>query len=179
MVFVYLLIVVLSLTTAKSFRSWVAYRLGDPTPKNLGRLTINPAAHIDFFSTVLSPFLLLILTSGLLTIGFAKPLSLSPYRFKNPRKGMRLVSLSEPLINLTIALVFLIFLKTGFPFLSDMMIFIAWTNFILAMFNLIPVPPLEGANLLASFLPKKSANEFLKARSFGFVLILFLFLTGV
>jgi len=168
---------------------YIAYRMGDPTAKNMGRLTLNPIAHIDIFGTILLPLLLLLLGSNIV-FGYAKPVPINPSYFSDFRKGMRNTSLAGIVTNLLIAfglgtLFGLFFWATRASmsplvvFLSEIFIFAIYINIFLAVFNLIPIPPLDGSKVLASFLPNEAMHKFLSLGRFGFIFIfIILFLGG-
>ena len=157
----------------------VAYYLGDSTAKNAGRLSMNPLAHIDLFGTVILPFLLFLM--GLPVFGWAKPVPINPYNLKNQKWGSLKVAIAGPSANLLIGLIFSLFVR--FYSLSDkMFIFftiIAIYNFALAIFNLIPIPPLDGHHILFSFLSDRFFKFKFILRQYGFmILIFFLFFFG-
>lgn len=178
---------------------YIAYKSGDNTAKSLGRLTLNPIAHIDLFGSILLPLLLILFRSGIV-FGYAKPVPINPGYFRNYRKGLRYTSLAGPVTNLIIAFVvglvyglfFYIFFKlTNGMLMSDTFGFNAFNlisqvfqgaiyiNIFLAILNFIPIPPLDGSKILASFLPDEAMFKFLSLGRFGFIFIfIFLFLGG-
>jgi Zn-dependent protease len=136
---------------------YAAYLLGDNTAKDAGRLTLNPIAHIDFIGTIIVPLIMLITTHS--AFGWAKPVPFNPYNLKYPRFGPAIVAIAGPLSNLIVVIVSLIVFKLLVPFFdvetSLLMHFIkalAFLNSILLIFNLIPIPPLDGSKVLFSFL---------------------------
>ncbi len=177
----------------------IAYRSGDPTAKNHGRLTLNPMAHIDLFGSILLPLLLLLLNSGII-FGYAKPVPINPGYFKNYRKGMRYTSLAGPVANLILAVVvglvygiffYLIIKLSGgfqdsssigfksFNIFNEFFRNTIYINIFLAIFNFIPIPPLDGSKILASFLPNNAMHRFLSFGRYGFFFIfIFIFLLG-
>jgi len=177
----------------------IAYRMGDPTAKNYGRLTLNPKAHIDLFGSILLPLLLLLLNSGII-FGYAKPVPINPRYFKNYRKGMRYTSLAGPVANLILAFVsgliygifFYLTIKISggvmdngsigsntFIIVNQLFQNTIYINIFLAIFNFIPIPPLDGSKILASFLPDNAMHRFLSFGRYGFFFIfIFLFLMG-
>ena len=154
-----------------------AHRLGDPTPKEAGRLTFNPLAHIDIFGTALLPVLLEKVIG--VPFGYAKPVPINPAYFKNPRRGIMIVGAAGPLANLAAAAA-LGLLTKALP-ASSVTTAIAWVvvaNVILAVFNLVPIPPLDGSKVVAALLPAKISHDYLRLQIYGIILILALALTG-
>ena len=174
------LIVILFLSIAfhECAHGWVAYKLGDPTPKYSGRLTLNPIAHIDPFGTIILPLLLLLASKGTFAIGYAKPVPINTYHFKNPKKDIRWVGAAGPMANFSIALFLTIILKTRITPFSDVLLAGIFINLILSLFNLIPIPPLDGSKILASLLPNHIVKNYLKLEPYGFIIILGLVMTG-
>jgi Zn-dependent protease len=162
---------------------WMALKLGDPTARDQGRLTLNPIPHIDLFGSIVIP-LLSLAAAGSVFIAWAKPVPVNPANFSNPRRDDVLVSAVGPITNLvisfgcTVAVIVLVLLGrtmlTGdqplleevFDFLKRMFYGGIFLNIVLAVFNLIPVPPLDGSHLLAAVLPASLAARF---RSIGFL----------
>lgn len=148
--------------------------LGDPTPGQYGRLTLNPMAHLDPIGT------LMLLVAR---FGWAKPVPVNPYYFKgNRRRGMLLVSVAGPLMNLVLAYLAAVGLRIiwGKNFLlQNFFQELLWINIALAVFNLIPVPPLDGSKILANLLPRKYEGFFIQMESYGTILLLLLLVTGV
>ncbi|MDD5622054.1 MAG: site-2 protease family protein [Actinomycetota bacterium] len=178
---------------------YIAYRSGDPTARNMGRLTLNPIAHIDLFGSVLLPLLLILINSGIV-FGYAKPVPINPSYFRNYRKGIRYTSIAGPVANLIFAfliglifgLFFFIYIKISngitvsdtlgyktFDLVSEIFRNTIYINIFLAIFNFIPIPPLDGSKILASFLPGEAMFRFLNLGRFGIIFIfIFLFLGG-
>jgi len=178
MVVFLVLIVFLSITFHEYAHGWVANRLGDPTAANLGRLTLNPLAHIDPFGTVIMPILLLILSKGTFAFGYAKPVPINPAYFKNPKQGRGLVSAAGPLTNLSIALVLTVILKIGGPALAEALAWGIVINLVLAILNLMPIPPLDGSGIIASLLPNNLAAKYLKVAPYGMFIVIALIMSG-
>ncbi|MBA4386840.1 MAG: site-2 protease family protein [Verrucomicrobia bacterium] len=160
---------------------YVAYRLGDDTAREHERITLNPLPHIDIFGTIILP-LILSMTPGGVVLGWAKPVPVNPIYFRNPKQGMMWVSLAGPASNLGLAILAGMLLR----FLSDMgqapkelLETLCLMNIGLAVFNLVPIPPLDGSKVLAAFLPTEAAIKFLQIESFGFIIIYALLFIGL
>lgn len=178
---VYLIIgFLVAITVHEASHAWMADRLGDPTARAMGRLTLNPLAHLDIYGTVIIPLLLIFLGSPIV-VGWAKPVEYDPYNLANPKRDAALISLAGPASNLIIAALSAIFLRlTLSPFssaiaLSGLFYALILVNVGLAIFNLIPVHPLDGGKILIGLLPKKEAYELdIFMRRYGLILLLFL-----
>lgn len=161
----------------------VAFKLGDETAKNEGRLTLNPLVHIDFFGSIFLP-ILLILTNSPVIFGWAKPVPYNPNNLKNPKKGAALIGIAGPLSNIILAVIFGILLKiisgigisiSLFPLVMFFQIII-FINLLLAVFNLVPIPPLDGSKLLFAVLPQKCRKlQFFLERYGMAILLAFIF----
>jgi Zn-dependent protease len=157
----------------------VALYLGDPTAKNEGRLSLNPLRHIDFFGTILLPLLLLVATMGRGPIfGWAKPVPVNPFNFRDQKWGTLKASIAGPSMNFFIALIFSLAVRFV-PLPQNFLIFfsiIAVYNFAWGLFNLVPIPPLDGSHILFTFLSDRFSGfkTFLRQYSI-FILIFFLF----
>jgi Zn-dependent protease len=181
-----LLFVVLipSLSFHEAAHAWTADRLGDPTARRLGRLTLNPLAHIDWIGTVLFP--LIAIYSGLPLLGWAKPVPVSWENLRSPRRDFAIVAIAGPISNLILAVGAAIVLNTlvamgsGTPSVGIMLVAQAVSlNVLLAVFNMIPVPPLDGGNVLAGLLPEQAARVIDRLRPYGFLILYALIFTGL
>jgi len=159
---------------------YTALRHGDPTAKIMGRLTLNPVPHIDPIGSILLPVLLFFSGSGIL-FGWAKPVPVNPLNFRNYRRGEIAVSASGPLSNLALAAIFALVLRleVGGMGLATLAFYGVRINLFLALFNLIPIPPLDGSHILAMLLPPDLLRLYRYLDPVGFILILILFYTGV
>lgn len=153
-----------------------AYRLGDPTAKEEGRLSLNPLRHIHPFWTVVLPAVLYFTTQGKLVFGMAKPVPVNFSRLRSPRRDSVLVALAGPGVNLVLAgILSLIWAKTG----SEFALYGAYLNLGLGVFNLLPIPPLDGSRIAAAFMPNRAAYFYLSVQKFGFLIVIALYLSGV
>jgi Zn-dependent protease len=163
----------------------VASLLGDPTARDARRLTLNPLAHIDPFGTVLLPLGLAVVRFALGVavpiVGYAKPVPVNPIYFRHPYQGMMLVALAGPMTNLLLAGVGtgLWYALGATELLSTFVLYFVVMNVLLAVFNLIPVPPLDGSRVLLYLLPEGGKRVLLLLEPFGFVIIFLLLYAGV
>lgn len=163
-IFLYL-VIVFSAVFHEYAHAWVANYLGDSTAKYAGRLTLNPLKHVDLIGTVILPLMLLFFAGGF--IGWAKPVPYNPYNLKDQKYGTAKVAMAGPAANLLIALVFGLFIRFA-PLAGSLHIAFSWilfVNIFLALFNLIPIPPLDGSKLLMTFFPRAKIIRVLE-RSF-------------
>lgn len=155
---------------------WVAYKLGDKTAKNAGRLTFNPLAHLSPLGT------LMIFLFG---IGYANPVPVNPRYFKNVKGGMALTALAGPASNLIMGAIavwgyYIIPTTNTFTYaLSYFFYFAAYVNVTLAVFNLIPIPPLDGSKILAVVLPNSAYNKYMMYERYVMIVVMILLFTGV
>lgn len=176
------LLLVLSLSFHEAAHAWAADRLGDPTARLLGRLTLNPLKHIDWIGTVLFP--LLAMVYGLPLIGWAKPVPVSWANLRSPRRDFAAVALAGPASNLLLAATGFVLLWAAFtampiPLVRELVGFVS-LNCLLAAFNMLPIPPLDGGNVLAGLVPEPVARLIDVVRPYGFILVyLLLFFTPV
>ncbi|MFP4081772.1 MAG: site-2 protease family protein [Candidatus Aminicenantes bacterium] len=199
-----LFVLLFAITIHEAAHGWAAFKMGDPTAYSLGRITLNPLAHIDPFGTILLPLILVVV--GAPPFGWAKPVPVNPLNLRNPRRDNLWISAAGPLSNLTTAafamagIVFLkiissdvsYFLKSfllgrgtlprGFHPLEGLALILFFgvlINTYLALFNLIPVPPLDGSGVLMGFLSEEAAEKYDRIRPFGFLIVLALIYLGL
>jgi Zn-dependent protease len=176
-------ILVLSLSFHEAAHAWAADRLGDPTARTLGRLTLNPLAHIDWIGTVLFP--LIAIYSNFPLIGWAKPVPVNMRQLKSPRRDFAIVAAAGPASNVVLAIAFTLLYAVlggdlGIPSQMAQLIYLGVSlNVLLAVFNLLPVPPLDGGNVLAGLLPESLAQVIDQLRPWGFLILYALLFTGV
>lgn len=160
----------------------VANLLGDPTAKYAGRLSLNPIKHLDPFGSVLLPLLLLLLTAGRGPIfGWAKPVPINPYNFRNQKWDSAKVAIAGPGSNILVALIFGLLIRF-FPLPPTLLVFfslITILNLLLALFNLIPIPPLDGSHILFTFLPERFSNLKFFLQQYGLFILLFFIFFGL
>jgi Zn-dependent protease len=184
MIIISLIILIFSAILHEIAHGYVADRLGDPTARLLGRLTLDPRPHIDPMMSIAVPLLLFIAGSPVL-FGGAKPVPVDPFNLKEGRKDIALVSLAGPMTNLIIAIVFSVLCHTLFPglslfgimresFLGQVLATIVQINLSLAIFNLLPIPPLDGSKLFAMLLPERDARTYLSIGDMGTFILFFL-----
>ncbi len=174
---------------------WVADKLGDHTARSLGRLTLNPLSHIDLFGTIIMPLLLFVATSGKMVFGYAKPVPINPANFKNPKKDMALTALAGPGVNMVMAVSFAVLLRGIMPFFEELVPRQLWEwvalpiaymlgygiliNVVLAVLNLIPIPPLDGSRVVYWLLPDRYAAVYYRLEPFGTIILLAAIMFGV
>ena len=178
--------VLFAITLHEAAHGWVASKLGDPTARQLGRITMNPIKHIDPIGTIVVP-LVLVTLSGFI-IGWAKPVPVDPRHFKQPLLDMALVALAGPVSNFIMACCWalMITLSTGVLADTSMAIHLAQMgqagmiiNIILMVLNMLPIPPLDGGRVLAGVLPTNVALSYMRIEPYGMWIILALLMTGI
>lgn len=183
---VWIVPVLFAITLHEASHGWVANKLGDPTAKQLGRITANPIRHIDPVGTVVVPLLLLFFTGFVL--GWAKPVPIDPRHFKQPLLDMAVVAVAGPLSNFAMAAGWALVYSFGqsgavdggtAAFLMSMGKAGILINVILLVVNLLPIPPLDGGRVLAGVLPKSMAVPYMRIEPFGMWILLALLFTGV
>lgn len=172
--------VLIAITFHEAAHAYAAWKLGDDTAHRLGRVSFNPFRHMDLFGTVLLPALLL-LTRAPFLFGWARPVPVAYRRLRRPRRDMMLVALAGPASNLALALVSALLMRV-----AGLLPEVAWVtamlqrsvliNLVLAIFNMIPIPPLDGGRILVGLLPPSLARHLARLERYGLVLIIALFL---
>ena len=187
-VFIAFIVLLFSLTVHEMAHAWTADRLGDPTARLLGRVSLNPLVHADPIGTILFPLLALI--GGVPLIGWAKPVPVNVARLRRHRRDYVFVAAAGPVSNLALAVVAALVLRLlpvspmtlGEPNISapiaSLLSRALQINVLLAVFNMIPIPPLDGGNVVGGLLPRRLAHGFDAVRPYGFMLLYALMLTG-
>ena len=183
---VWILPVIFAITVHEVAHGWVAKKYGDNTAFALGRLTLNPIKHIDLFGTIILPGLLLMTGTGFI-FGWAKPVPVDPRNFKNPLRDMAIVALAGPVANLLMALAWALITRLGvtigagaeaiaLPLIYSGVAGIS-INLVLALINLLPIPPLDGSRILTGILPSYWAWQYNRLERYGFIILLLLLYT--
>ncbi len=169
----FLFIIIPSAIFHEYAHGWMADRLGDPTARYAGRLTLNPMAHIDKVGTIFMPLILFLLTKGTFLFAYAKPVPFNPYNLKDQRWGPVWVAIAGPSANLLLALVFGILVRVlPFGTITELLSIIVYANVLLAVFNLVPIPPLDGSKLLYALIPDSMAHIKMTLERYGFIILL-------
>lgn len=170
-----IIILVFSAIIHEYMHGFMADRLGDSTAKDMGRLTLNPIPHIDILGSIILPLLMVFSGTGVV-FGWAKPVPFNPYRLRDQKYGPAKVAIAGPLGNLILAVMFALVLRF-FPgldiTLASFLGLIVYINLMLMIFNLLPIPPLDGSKVLAAFLPPKWQLKFFEIERYGLLLVLF------
>ncbi len=173
-----LVVLLFSVILHEISHGYMAYLLGDNTAKDSGRLTLNPLSHLDPMGSFIFPLLMFFLTQGSFVVGWAKPVPFNPNNLRKPKRDIGLVGIAGPLINLVIALIFSLLLRfiNFFNFtltpINEFFGIIIYLNILLAVFNLVPIPPLDGSRVLYSFLPQKWEKHYWMLERYGMILIM-------
>lgn len=179
-----LIVLLFSVIIHEISHGFVAYMLGDTTAKDFGRLTLNPLKHIDLFGSIILPLTLFIIQSPVM-FGWAKPVPFDPRNLKNPKRDSGLIGLAGPASNYSVAIVFAIILKLAVVFglssggaLAVFLNIIILVNIVLATFNLVPLPPLDGSRILFAILPRGTEKFQMLLDRYGFFILLFFIFFG-
>ena len=183
-------VVLFAISIHESSHAWMADKFGDPTARNQGRITLNPIAHIDPIGTILFPLLLAIV--GAPVFGWAKPVMVNPYNLRDPRRANIFISAAGPLSNLIVAAggitLFVILRNLGvfagsaqgsLRILAIIFLYLIIINIFLAIFNLIPIPPLDGSGILEGLLKGEALYNYQKIKPYGFIILILIIYAGV
>ncbi len=174
-----LAILLMSVVIHEFAHGWMAFRLGDVTAKNYGRLTLNPIKHLDIWGSLVVPFMIFVFSGGSAIFGWAKPVPFNPNNLRDQKYGIAKVAAAGPSANLLIALIFglilrfnqsELFISSGMAQIFSLTVFL---NILLAIFNLIPLPPLDGSKILFTFLPDSLRDIRMFLEQYGMFIILF------
>lgn len=185
-IIIWIIPLVFAITVHETAHGWMARKFGDHTAANLGRLTLNPLPHIDWLGTIVIPGILLITGTGFI-FGWAKPVPVEARNFKNPRQAMAYVGLAGPGANLLMAVGWALLARIGILINMEFITlpFVYWgmagisINLVLALINLIPIPPLDGSRVLSGLLPPYWAWQYNRLEPYGFFILLILLYTKV
>ena len=180
-----IIVLIFSVVIHEVSHGYVAEELGDSTARDMGRLTLNPLKHIDPFGSIILPLLMSLIPGGII-LGWAKPVPYNPFNLKDPKKGGALIAAAGPASNLVVAFIFSIFYRLfmyvpnvggALITLEPLFASIVMLNIMLAIFNLVPIPPLDGSKILFALIPRKFGyvTEIFERYGF-FILIIFIFL---
>jgi Zn-dependent protease len=183
-ILVLMVVLIGSLSVHEAAHAWAANQLGDPTARRLGRLTLNPVAHVDLIGTVVFP--LVAISTGLPLIGWAKPVPVDFRHLRSPRADFAAIAAAGPASNVALAVLggaVYVAMDGQSAFMDGSLVagalrYFVLLNVLLAVFNLIPIPPLDGGNVLMGILPASSAALVDRVRPFGFLLLYALMLSG-
>ncbi len=184
-IFLVTLLVVLffSIIIHEFSHGYVALLCGDDTAKMMGRLTLNPLPHIDPMGTIFLPIFMLLISGGKFAFGWAKPVPINPYNFRDYKKGILLTGAAGPVSNILlaffIAFLFRVFNVSPRSAFGLLLSYACLLNLLLAIFNLIPIPPLDGSRILSGLLPSHLDASYRRLEPFGIFIVMFLFISGL
>ncbi len=162
---------------------YAALLCGDDTAKIMGRLTLNPLPHIDPMGTIFLPIFMLLISGGRFAFGWAKPVPINPYNFRDYKKGIFFTGVAGPLSNIIlaffIAFLFRIFNLSPRSAFGLLLTYGCLINLLLAIFNLIPIPPLDGSRVVSALLPPRLEASYRRLEPFGIFIVMFLFISGL
>ena len=173
------LVILFAISIHEAAHAWMADRCGDPTARLQGRVTLNPIPHIDPFGTIIFP-LILVLIKAPFIFGWAKPVMVNPYNLRDPRRDGMLISAAGPLSNIITGIiaigVYILFFNMGIfvslPILTYLVYFLIMISFILAIFNLLPVPPLDGSGIMEGILKGEAFETYQRIKPYGFIILI-------
>lgn len=188
-----IVVILFAITVHEASHGWAAYKLGDPTAYHMGRITLNPIPHIDPIGTILLPLILIIM--GAPPFGWAKPVPVNPLNLKDPRKDNLIISIAGPASNFSVAFIAFIILKIVLNLIPSLnyggglakvlspiiqiLFMTILLNVILAVFNLIPIPPLDGSGVVMGLISEEAAQKYEQIRPYGFFILILLIMTGL
>ena len=183
-------VVLFAISIHESAHAWMADKFGDPTAKNQGRITLNPIAHIDLIGTIIFPLLLAL--AGAPVFGWAKPVMVNPYNLRDPRRANIFISAAGPgsnVISAFVGIILFLLLKnmgvfkgsvgSGIEILLYIFFYFIIINIYLAIFNLIPIPPLDGSGIIEGVLKGEALYNYQKIKPYGFIILLLIIYAGV
>jgi Zn-dependent protease len=180
-------VIIFSAIIHEYMHGWMADRLGDPTAKHAGRLTLNPLAHIDLFGSIILPLILIFSSNGGFFFGYAKPVPYNPYNLRDKKYGPAKVAVAGPLANLITAVFFGILIRIlalnpgiipSSPTIIQLLAVVVYINLLLMIFNLIPIPPLDGSKVISPLLPYSWQMRMAAMESYGIIIVLVFVMLG-
>lgn len=181
-----LIVVLFSIILHECAHGLAAERLGDPTARQAGRITLNPIPHLDPIGSILLPGIMLMISlmgGQAILFGWAKPVPINPYNLNNPKRDMMWIGLAGPATNFAVALVLALLARllpiSTNPLGANILFYGVAINLLLGFFNLIPIPPLDGSKILTGLLPERYAYALNSIGRFGFIILIILFMSGV
>lgn len=180
-------VVMFAISIHEAAHGWMANRFGDPTAKLQGRITLNPIAHIDLIGTIIFPLLLILM--GAPVFGWAKPVMVNPYNLRNPKRDHMYIAASGPLSNIfagiTAIILFILLKRMGVVNLINpgiitlLLFYLIIINIFLAIFNLIPIPPLDGSGIIEGVLKGEALEWYHKIKPYGFIILILIIYAGI